>query len=629
MASPSDYCPALSGDPAVIFAEGGYSVFMDLAPKTFQEALSYAGALTEVIIEPVQFNADFNFDGNLTPFQRPPRPTIDGATFDFNMPAEPPAPPTFNPGMVTLDPAPTFDHADPNIQFAPPPDLPTVSDPGNAPLLADLNVPVAPDYELPPVPTLQQLNVPDAPNIVLPTFEGERPVFTLDVPPENWSWDPTPYTSTLLDKVKSKVSMMMDGGLGLEPIEQIIFQRGRSRIDAEVRRTIDTRTNEFASRGFSEPNGILNQAVDEILQGGLNAKADLNAQVTIESYKELIQNVRLGVQNGIALEQVATNLHIQEQQLALQAAQFQRDTALAILNARISIINARLAAYQTDAQVFQTRIQAALAEIEVYKAELDGVRLLGELNMQQVQIYSERIKALNAMADFYRSQVQAVQAQAEIERTKIEGFKATVDAYSARWRAYGEQVGAYRAQMEAENVKTTVHRNLVDAFATKVQAWGTKQGNMIALERLSIDQNGQQIAVWRGTLDKMLGLVQAESSRISGQAQRADALARIYSADAGVETAASAASDRSFQLGLEAANAATQSSLKEAEIRIQENIQLTNLVVEVRKTLAQVLSQLAASSMSAMNFSANVSSARSASRSCATSVAWTGEAPDL
>ena len=68
---------------------------------------------------------------------------------------------------------------------------------------------------------------------------------------------------------------------------------------------------------------------------------------------------------------------------------------------------------------------------------------------------------------------------------------------------------------------------------------------------------------------------------------------------------------------------------KEAEIRIQENIQLTNLVVEVRKTLAQVLSQLAASSMSAMNFSANVSSARSASRSCATSVAWTGEAPDL
>lgn len=36
------YCPALSADPAVIFAEGGYSVFMDLAPKTFNMALAQA-----------------------------------------------------------------------------------------------------------------------------------------------------------------------------------------------------------------------------------------------------------------------------------------------------------------------------------------------------------------------------------------------------------------------------------------------------------------------------------------------------------------------------------------------------------------------------------------------------------
>ena len=32
-----------------------------------------------------------DFDGELTPFVRPPRPTIDGAGFDFNMPAQPPA----------------------------------------------------------------------------------------------------------------------------------------------------------------------------------------------------------------------------------------------------------------------------------------------------------------------------------------------------------------------------------------------------------------------------------------------------------------------------------------------------------------------------------------------------------
>lgn len=629
MASPSDYCPNLSGDPAVVFADGGYSMFMDLAPRAFYDASAYAQQLTEITIDPVQFTANFDFTGQMGQFQRPPRPTIDGSAFDFNVPAEPPAPPTFTPGTINPEPAPQFTTADPTLMMAPVPDAPTVAEPDAPANPADLTLPTAPAYVLPDVPTLEQLNLPSAPNIVLPTFEGQRPVFVEPNISENWAWNPTAYVSDLLDKVKSKVSMMMDGGLGLEPIEQIIFQRGRSRVDIEVRRTIDTRTAEFASRGFSEPNGILAQAVDEILQGSLNAKADLNAQVTIESYKELIQNVRLGVQNGIALEQVATNLHIQEQQLTLRAAEFMRETALALLNARITVFNARLAAYQTDAQVFQTRIQAALAEVEVYKAQLDGERIRGEINQQRVQIYGEQIRALNAMAEFYRTQIQAVQAQADVERTKIERFKAMVDAYSARWRAYGEQVGAYKAQMDAENVKATVHRNLVDAFATKVQAWGTTEGNKIALERLAIDQNGQKIAVWRGQLEKMLALIQGETARIGGQAQRADALSRIYTADAGVETAASAATDRTFQLGLERENASVNAALKAAEIRIQENIQLLSQLMDSRRTQAQVMSQLAASAMSAMNFSASVSSARSASRSCATSVTWTGEAPDL
>ncbi|HEY3434224.1 MAG TPA: hypothetical protein VGK41_01090 [Solirubrobacterales bacterium] len=602
---------------------------MDLAPKTFDAALQYANDLTEIVIEPIQWTANFDFDGQLSPFMRPPRPTIDGAAFNFNMPPEPPAPPSYVPGAVSLDPAPVYDITTPSINIGPAPAPPVLDEPESPPPPTDLTIPVAPDYVLPDVPTLLDLNLPDAPDIQIPEFTAGAPIYDIPDVVENWSWDPTPYTSDLLEKVKAKVSMMMDGGLGLEPIEQVIFQRGRSRLDIEVRRNIDTRTNEFASRGFSEPNGILAQAVDEILQGGLGAKAELNEQVVIESYKELLQNVRLGVQQGIALEQVATNLHIQEQQLSLRAAEFLRETSIAILNARITAFNARLSAYQTEAQVFQTRVQAALAEVEIYKAQIDAQRLIGEINQQQVQIYAEQIRSLSALADFYRSQIQAVQAQADVERTKIERFKAVVDAFSARWRAYGEQVGAYKAQMDAENTKATVHRNLVDAYATRTQAWGTTQGNKIALERLGLDQNGQKIAVFRAQLDKMLGLVQAESARIGGQSSRADALARIYTADAGVETAASAATDRSFQLGLERANSETQTQLRAAEIRIQENIQLTNMLIDVRKTLAQVLSQLAASSMSAMNFSASVTSSRSQSKSCATSVTWSGEAPDL
>lgn len=626
----ADPCPyIIAGDPAVIFADGGYSVFMDLAPRAFTDASQYASELTNIIIEPVQFTASFDFDGDLAPFQRPQRPTIDGEGFNFNMPAQPPAPPVFTPGPIGLSPAPEFTTQEPNIQIGNAPATPMVDVPLPPPDSADLVIPDAPDYELPPVPTMEQLNLPSAPTVVLPTFDGERPVWVDPNINENWSWDPTPYTSDLLERVKGKVEFMMDGQLGLEPIEALIFQRGRARMDREVRRAIDTRINEFGARGFSEPNGVLNQAIDEILQTGIDSKAELNSQITIESYKELVNNVRFAIQQGIALEQVATNLHIQEQQLTLRAAEFQRETAMALVNVRVTVFNARMQAYQTDAQVFTARIQAALASVELYRAQLEGEKIRGEINEQRVRIYAEQLRALNVMAEFYRTQIQAVQAQADVERSKIERFKSMVDAYSARWRAYGEEVGAYKAQMDAENVKATVHKNLVDAFATRVQAWGTTEGNKIAVERLAIDQNGQQIAVWRGQLDRMLALIQAETARIGGQAQRADALARIYTADAGVETAASAATDRTFQLGLERENSEVNSALKAAEIRIQENIQLLSQLMDARKTQATVMSQLAASAMSSMNFSASVSSARSASKSCSSSVAWTGEAPDL
>lgn len=625
----TNYCPILSSDPAVIFANGGYEVFMDLAPKTFQEALTLSTQLGYLNMRPVDFNVGFNFDGQLTPFQRPARPNIDGSAFDFRQPAAPPAPPTYTPGLVSLDPAPTFDGPEPNIQIRPAPDAPLIDAPQPPQNVRDLVIPDAPAYALPPLPTLEALNLPSAPTIVLPQFDSDRPIFVEPPLNENWSFNPKEYTSDLLEKVKSKVSMMMDGGLGLEPIEQIMFNRGRARMDIEVRRAIDTRTNEFAARGFSEPNGILNAAVLEIIQSGLDSKAELNSTITIESYKELIQNVRLGVQQGIALEQVATNLHIQEQQLALQAAQFLRETSIAILNARVTVFNAKIQAYQADAQVFETRIRAALAQVELYRAQIEGERARGEINEQRVRIYSEQVRSIGVMADFYRTQVQAVQAQADVERSKIESFKAMVDAYSSRWRAYGEQVDAYKAGIDAENSKATVHRNLVDAFATRVQAWGTQQGNKIALERLGIDQSGQKLSAWRGQLDQMLALVQAESARIAAQGQRADALARVYTADAGVESAASAASDRSFQLGVEREQANVQTQLRNVELLIQQNQSLIQQLTEVRKTQAQVMGQLAASSMSAMNFSASVSSARSQSTSCSQSVNWTGEAPDL
>lgn len=621
-------CPTLSGDPAIAFTQGGYETFMNLAPRTFDAAVEQARRLTSIKIAPVSFNADFNFTDQLTPFVRPPRPVLDAQRFIFNPPEDVPSPPSFQAGEVQLDEAPTYNIADPVLSYGARPETPIVAVPVPPVRPDEIVVPDAPSYTLPPVPTLVELNLPQVPNIVIPGFNAQRPNFDPPTISENWSWTPAEYTSALMDKVKAKVGTMMDGSTGLEPIESALFGRGRDRIEVETRRAIDTRVAEFATRGFSEPNGILGLSIDMLLQEGVNRKADLSREVTIASYQESLLNLRFAVQQGIACEQVAVNLFLEEQRMSLQAAQFMRETSLQLLTAKVTVFQAQLAAYQADAQVYETQIRAALAQVELYRAQIEGQRALGEINDQRVRVYQAMIQSLGVMADFYRAQVAGVQAKADVERSVIESYKAEVDAYSARWRAYSDEFSAYRSQIEAENSKVQVHSNLVNAFATRVQATNNTNRGRIDGEQLRIQQFGQKLETWQGLLSRMQAQIQGESSRVTAEGQRAGAMATIYSSEAAVESAASAASDRQFTAGMERARAETETNLEAARIAIQQNIALTQTQLEAVRTQSQVLSQLAASALSAMNFSASVSSSRGDSRSCSTNFSWSGEIAD-
>ena len=211
------YCPINSGDPAVEFAAGGYSTFMGLAPQTFEQAVALTNAIGDVLVNPVDFQVSFDFDGQLTPFQRPIKPTLDPSRFEFNKPADPAAPPAFSPGNVIMDAMPVFNVADPVLQYGTRPSEPNIAAPAAPGPQADLVMPAVPTFTLPPLPTLSDLNLPSVPAIVLPQFEGQRPVFVEPPLADNWSFSTTEYVSQFLDQVKAKVSSMMDGNSAWGP----------------------------------------------------------------------------------------------------------------------------------------------------------------------------------------------------------------------------------------------------------------------------------------------------------------------------------------------------------------------------------------------------------------------------
>lgn len=624
------WCPDLSADAAITLVGSAHDKFMELGSTTYNMAVSNLQGLNSVRLDPIDFNVDFRFADPQATFQRPRRPDLDEGALEFRAPDVPlPSAPGFVAAPISISEAPELDAQPPTLAFGAKPTTPNVVEPTLPVDPAPIVLPAEPTYVLPQVPTFEALNLPDVPNIVLPEFEAEKPIFIEPPFNETWQFEATPYVSTLVDTLTATLKPMIVGSQALPRIiEDAIFQRARSRIELDTQRNVDQAVSEFAARGFSEPQGMLAGRILEVRQTGQGAVAEASRDAAIKQFEESLANQRMAIAQGAALEGTLAQLHTDEQKLMLQAATFQRETVIAVLNARISVFNARLQAYQTDAQVLRDRIQAELAKVEVFRAQIEGERARGEINEQRVRLYESQLRGVTTLADFYRTRVEAVKVQADINRFGIDKYRAQVDAYEARWRAHVAEWQGYTASVEGEGKRADLYRTLVDANAKRVDAWAASNNMQFEAERLRMAQHGVDLDVWRAGITRWDATLSGERARLAAVGQAFDAKARIYSADAGVEQAASAAADRSFELGLARERADVDVQLQQAQMRIQQMLGLLAQSAEIQRAKAQISSQLAASTMSAVSYGAQVSSGRSKSNSCSQNYSFQGEIAD-
>lgn len=585
--------------------------------------------IDDVGISPVEFNISFDFDGQLTPFTRPQAPALDADAFRLRMPADIAAPPVFVAAPVEGTQAPALDAEMPTLAFGQKPIRPNIQAPQMPGDPEPLDMPVMPDAPLPELPTFEQLNLPTLPDIDLPSFTSQLPVLIEPPFDDNWTFQPQAYVSQLLDQLFGTIEGMLQARPALpEAIEAAIFQKGRSRQEIETSREAEQAIVEFGSRGWNQPNGVLTAQIRDIRQRGQDRIAEFNRDAVIKQYEETLQNLRLALAQGAALEGVRINLHVEEQRFALEAARFSREATMAVLQYRLSVFQTRMQGYQIEAQVLRDRIQAELAKVEIFKAQLDGERLRGEVNEQRVRLYAERIRAVGLMADFYRTQVEAVKSKADVQRLVFDRYKTAVDGFDSRWRAYVSEWQGYTASVEGEGKRADLFRTLVDAQSKRVDAWSTTENLKIERERLRTQQFGQQLSAWQALITKRESELSAERSRLAAVSSFVDAQARLYSASATVEQAASAASDRSFELGLARSRAKMEAGSKNAELMLQQAKFLTDQLLSVNDTKLKIGAQLTAASWSAVNYSAGVSASVGQSSSCSQNFSFSGEIAD-
>lgn len=595
-----------------------YEQYTAFATQNVAYAWQQIEQLSELEFDPISVSVNWAFDDEIYGYLRPADP--GGPDLEWTDPGTVENPPNLGVTPATYDEPPAIPAmAPPTFGAHTPPDDLTATAPAGPPTLTPVVVPTAPTLVLPPVPTLTELDIPDAPVLNLPTFSGTRPDTDIDPPLEVFAFTPEEYTSALLDKVRGTVSGMLDGGTGLPAaVAQALRDRAFTAVDAQAMRAEQEVMEDMGARGFSQPNGILLRRLDESRQNNQNQRNALSRDVHIRDQEIAVENLRFAVTSGISLESTLLQAHTQHMQLLLDAAKTSQDVLIAIYNAKVAKIQVDLEVYRTDAAVWLDLLKGELAKLEQFKAEIEAQALIGQLNESAVKVYSERVKAVLAQADIYKAQVDGAKAQADVNESVMRGYAAEITAYAERVRAWGMEWDGFRALIEADATKARVFELVEQGYARRVSTWSEQQNQETEQLRARIAKATMDLQAWQTKLEKNRADLTHEVAKNETEARIYASRIAKYQADAAIETAASDANLRKLNAGIERERGRVDTALKDADIEINQVIQLNQQMIAVQNTIMQTLTQLAASSMSAVNFSAGISSSSGLSVGCST-----------
>jgi len=491
------------------------------------------------------------------------------------------------------------------------PTPPAASAPTNAPERGDfgtVTVPSSPSYALPSVPTLQELEIPAFAFPSIPEFSATSPDFVGSAIPSLFEWAEPTYTTEIIDEAMAQVRRLFAGGSGIPPaVEQAMYDRAASREDMEIARNVSEVSEEFSLRGFTMPSGPMAARIDTIRQDGMLKKLGLNRELTIKIAEWQVENVRFGIQQAIAAENVFVGLFTNMASRMFEAARFHVTAQIEVYNAQVGLFNARQNAFRVAAEVFKIQVDAELAKIEVFKAQIQAEVAKGELNVQRVNAYKAQIDGVLATVEIFKAQMQGASVQSDVIRSKIEAYKADVQAYAERINADKIRFDAYDSQVKGEASKAAIVEAQARAFAALVQGKATEADINVKRAELVIQKNRLDIEAFTASVeaDKLsmqtrLSVIQQNAAAYNANTQRFVAQAGAQTAMANVVVSANEAQQRTSVAFYQAKVAAYTSEM-------EQMIRKLTLVVESLKSAGQLSATLAAGAMAGVNVGASLS----------------------
>lgn len=482
----------------------------------------------------------------------------------------------------------------------------------------DIQIPETPTLDLPEMDKLKEIEIPVFEFPELPDFDGEPPsISEITVPDVFIEWDEPEYKSEILDELTDYIKKgIMEGGTGLPaPIEEALFNRARSRESKETLRAVQEVVNDWSTRNFSMPPGMLVKQVASIREQGQLRVSELNRDILIEASKMEIEQLRFLVQQGMSLEQLTSNIFQNVTNRLFEIARYNAESKINVFNAQIAFFNAQNEAFSVLSSVYKTKLDGALAKLSAYKTAVDAQVAIGQVNEQYVQVYRAKMDAVLSNVEVYKALVQGASVRADVIKNQFDAYRADVQAYSEQINAEKVKVEAYEAQIRGESTKANLFETQARAYASTiqgVQAKASVKGQQIQLKmeaaRVWIGKYQADLEAYKAELQANLSEVQQNTAAFSAEVE-------AWRASTGMEVSQAEMQSRYADMNTRTNIAYAEMQLKEYEAKMQKAIQEANIALESAKAMGQYTAQLAAGAMSAAHVSASISGSGSASTS--------------
>lgn len=226
--------------------------------------------------------------------------------------------------------------------------------------------------------------------------------------------------------------------------------REQDSADKNANRELDAIKNN-ATRDFEAANNNANRTL-ETTTGNASRSLEVKNKNADRSLDVSKSNAHLEFDAAKAIATLAFDVANSNANRVFEASKATVQAMVQVYNANIDAFKAQVQKYQAEAEAYKSFIQAMVTEVEVYKAELEGQKLISDINDQAIRLFTAKWNGEESKIKVYEAQLRAATVEIDYNKSIIDRYAVQIQAYTAKINALTSQYNAdtvvYRADID-------------------------------------------------------------------------------------------------------------------------------------------------------------------------------------